>query len=109
MHPSLRLAQHKPLIHFIGKRKWPTTPEPQHAHPAAPAQLKERFSDFLRKFESSVKQSSAGPAANGSNGSGNQVYEDFWEAPAWVWNPKIRHLEESEIDAIASGGASLDR
>ncbi|KAI0765526.1 hypothetical protein BC629DRAFT_915231 [Irpex lacteus] len=57
MHPSLRLANaaathrvHKPLINFLGKRKWPSTPEPQHPHPQAPADLQKSFSDFLSKL-----------------------------------------------------------
>ncbi|KZP14138.1 hypothetical protein FIBSPDRAFT_684628, partial [Athelia psychrophila] len=50
MHPSVRvLNARKPLIQFIGKRSWPSNPE-QHAHPAAPEELKKSFGDFLKKF-----------------------------------------------------------
>lgn len=28
------------------------------------------------------------------------MYGEFWEAPSWVWNPKVRVLEEVEMDAI---------
>ncbi|KAA1465894.1 FAD/NAD(P)-binding domain-containing protein [Dentipellis sp. KUC8613] len=106
MHPSLRVA-HKPLINFLGKRQWPSTPGPQHAHPAAPEQLKAAFSDFLKKYESSSTASAAGKSGSSTSSSGEQVYGDFWDAPAWTWNPRIRHIEESEIDAVTSGGASL--
>ncbi|TFY66874.1 hypothetical protein EVG20_g4210 [Dentipellis fragilis] len=106
MHPSLRVA-HKPLINFLGKRQWPTTPGPQHAHPAAPEQLKAAFSDFLKKYESTSSGATASNGSSGTSPSGKQVYDDFWEAPARIWNPRIRHIEEAEIDAVSSGGASL--
>ncbi|THH06978.1 hypothetical protein EW146_g9452 [Bondarzewia mesenterica] len=98
MYPSVRLCSqhvHKPLISFLGKRKWPSTPGPQHAHPAAPEQLKASFPDFMKKFKSSSARSS------GSAGSGKQAYGEFWEAPEWVWNPRSRQLEEAEIEAIS--------
>ncbi|KAI0311597.1 hypothetical protein OF83DRAFT_744182, partial [Amylostereum chailletii] len=50
MLPSLRLCAehgHKPLIRFLGKRSWPSTPSPQRPHPAAPQQFKDAFPDFL--------------------------------------------------------------
>ncbi|KAI0693489.1 hypothetical protein BC835DRAFT_1072493 [Cytidiella melzeri] len=90
MHPSLRLANatphrvHKPLIHFIGKRQWPSAPQPQHPHPQAPADLQKSFSEFLT--------------------GGAQVFTDFWQAPQRFWK---RELSEAEIEVITSGGASL--
>ncbi|KAI0269445.1 hypothetical protein BC834DRAFT_627639 [Gloeopeniophorella convolvens] len=104
MHPSIRVA-HKPLISFLGKRKWPSGPQPQHPHPAAPAQFKEAFSDFLKKYQGT-------PATSGSSArtaSGKPVLNEFWEAPEHLWRPRISHLEDSEIDAVLSGGASLQR
>ncbi|KII96074.1 hypothetical protein PLICRDRAFT_151203 [Plicaturopsis crispa FD-325 SS-3] len=103
MFPSLRAcAEHarKPLINFIGKRKWPSTPEPPHAHPAAPPELRKAFPDFLRKFEASAS-SGASPKKSES---GKQAYSEFWEAPSRFW---VKELDEAEIDAISSGGASL--
>jgi len=103
MHPSFRVA-HKPLISFIGKRLWPPGPQPQRPHPAAPAQLKEAFSDFLEKYKNFSL-----PSTSSSNGqsSGRPTFNEFWEAPEYLWRPKVRKLEDSEIDAVSSGGASL--
>ncbi|KAI0751672.1 hypothetical protein C8Q80DRAFT_592450 [Daedaleopsis nitida] len=103
MHPSLRVANaHKPLIRFLGKRQWPAKPEEQHPHPFAPSELKQHFSDFVKKFQSA---SSTGPApSKNSSSSGNaQVFEEFWQAPARFWK---RDLEDWEIDLVHSGGAS---
>jgi len=113
MRPSLRLLDsrvHKPLIHFVGRRQWPSHPETPHPHPFAPSELKERFSDFLKKFQSS---SSFSPAASGdagaasstgSSGGNVQVYEEFWKAPARLLES---HIDEAEMEAIESGGASM--
>ncbi|KAG6819509.1 hypothetical protein H0H93_011167 [Arthromyces matolae] len=68
-----------------------------HPHPAAPAEIKARFSEFVKKIEASTKISSAVPASTGA-------LRDFWEAPERLWKQDI---EEAEIDAILSGGASL--
>ncbi|KAI0052658.1 hypothetical protein FA95DRAFT_1553314 [Auriscalpium vulgare] len=105
MHPSLRVA-HKPLISFIGKRQWAS--EPQHAHPAAPAQLKEAFSDFLKKFEGSAKTTaSASGGSSSKSNSGKKVFGEFWEAPERLWNSRSSYVENAEIEAVISGGASL--
>ncbi|KAF8264292.1 hypothetical protein EI94DRAFT_1593712 [Lactarius quietus] len=103
MHPSFRVA-HKPLISFLGKRKWPPGPQPQRPHPAAPTQFKEAFSDFLEKYKS-FSSSSTSPR-NGKS-SGKPMFNEFWEAPERLWRPKTSKLEDSEIDAVSSGGASL--
>ncbi|KAG6840612.1 hypothetical protein C0991_005560 [Blastosporella zonata] len=100
MHPSLRVLSsraHKPLIRFLGKRTYPSTPSPPQAHPAAPAELKSRFAEFVRKFEVSGEKTSTTLASKG-------VLSEFWEAPERLWKQEI---EEAEIDAILSGGASL--
>ncbi|KAF8495229.1 hypothetical protein F5888DRAFT_590983 [Russula emetica] len=102
MHPSFR-ASHRPLISFIGKRQWPPGPQPQRPHPAAPVQLKETFSDFLKKFNSQ----SPSPGKNSQQNSQRLTFKDFWEAPEPLWRPRIRQLEDAEIDAVLSGGASL--
>jgi small subunit ribosomal protein YMR-31 len=112
MHPSFRAA-HRPLISFIGKRKWPPGscrvlfavcvptqygpgPQPQRPHPAAPAQLKETFSDFLKKYNSPSPSSGRNPQKN----SQRLAFKDFWEAPTSLWRPRIRQLEDAEIDAV---------
>ncbi|KAH9041846.1 hypothetical protein EDB84DRAFT_1267091 [Lactarius hengduanensis] len=96
MHPSFRVA-HKPLISFIGKRQWPPGPQPQRPHPAAPTQLKAAFSEFLEKYKSF-----SFPSTSSSNGksSGKPIFTEFWEAPEHLWRPKVRQLEDSEIDAV---------
>ncbi|KAJ7760374.1 hypothetical protein B0H16DRAFT_1532100 [Mycena metata] len=91
MRATLRVlaAQHQPLIRFLGKRSWPSGQATPHAHPAAPPEFQKRF---LR------------PSPQVGTDS---VVSEFWEAPERFWRPRIRELEESEIDAILSGGASL--
>jgi len=107
MHSSLRvLNARKPLINFIGKRSWPSKPESQHPHPAAPTEQQKSFPDFLKKFEASSSSSSSSPSSGKKSGS-KEIFGEFWEAPARFWRPRIRELEEWEIDAISSGGASL--
>jgi len=104
MHPTLRLCNagrvRQPLIHFIGKRQWPTTPEAPHPHPAAPEQVKQSFSEFLKKFKASA--SSPAESSSGRKASG-QVFEEFWQAPERFWK---RELQEWEIELVATGGAS---
>ncbi|KAF9485365.1 hypothetical protein BDN70DRAFT_927613 [Pholiota conissans] len=105
MHPSLRRCSarvHAPLIKFLGKRTYPTTPEARHPHPAAPAEFKERFSQFLAKMNSSGSESSSQKASD----SGAAVFSNFWEAPPRFWKPRVRELEDAEMDAVMSGGAS---
>ncbi|KAG6918511.1 hypothetical protein DXG01_013873 [Tephrocybe rancida] len=118
MHPSLRVLSsrvHQPLIKFLGKRLYPNSklaclvivvkcldiassaPSTPHAHPAAPAELKSRFAEFVKKFEAS------GPTASTTLAS-KSVLGEFWDAPERLWKQDI---EEAEIDAILSGGASL--
>ncbi|KAJ7283138.1 hypothetical protein C8J57DRAFT_1291348 [Mycena rebaudengoi] len=95
MHASLRvLRAHQPLIKFTGKRAWPSS-TPPHAHPAAPPEFRKRFSD-----------AAAAGTAKGSAPSPGGAVSEFWEAPERFWRPRVRELEESEIEAILSGGAS---
>ena len=113
MHPSFRVA-HKPLISFIGKRQWlpgkfptppgvcfvfktVTGPQPQRPHPAAPTQFKEAFSDFLEKYKNL-----SFPSTSSSNeqSSGRPIFNEFWDAPEYLWQPKVRKLEDLEIDAV---------
>jgi len=100
----LSTRAHKPLISFIGKRSWPSTPEAQHAHPAAPTELKQSFDQFLKKFQNPPQQAQS---ATSQLSSTPGAYEEFWEAPSRYWNPRVRQLSEEEIDAVLSGGATL--
>ncbi|KAG6890765.1 hypothetical protein C0992_012737 [Termitomyces sp. T32_za158] len=93
MYPSLRVLSsrtHQPLIKFLGKRTHPNTPTIPHAHPAAPAEIKNQFSNFLKKIEASVKTCSVAPVSTAA-------LKDFWEAPERLWKQDI---EETEIEAI---------
>ncbi|KAF5373946.1 hypothetical protein D9758_000736 [Tetrapyrgos nigripes] len=102
MHPSVRVLSarvHTPLIRFLGKRSWPSTQERPHSHPYAPSELKDRnFADFSKEPTTSTSKPSS-PS--------RRVYNEFWEAPKHIWSPKVHVLEDAEIDAILSGGASL--
>jgi len=103
MHPSIRTLSsraHQPLIKFIGKRTYPRTRDTPQAHPAAPADVKTRFFAFLKKVEHSYGSHEGGPPASSSN----NVLNEFWEAPERLWK---RDIEQAEIDAILSGGASV--
>ncbi|KIM45802.1 hypothetical protein M413DRAFT_293664 [Hebeloma cylindrosporum] len=105
MYPSLRRCSagvRTPLIKFLGKRSFPSTADTPHPHPAAPLELQQRFSEFLAKVNSSGSSQPASKSKQSSEG----VYSEFWEAPPRFWNPRIRHLEEAEMNAIMSGGAS---
>ncbi len=70
--------------------------QPQRPHPAAPAQLKEAFSDFLKKYNSPSPSS----GRNTQQNSQRLIFKDFWEAPEPLWRPRIRQLEDAEIDAV---------
>ncbi|OCF31496.1 hypothetical protein I317_01415 [Kwoniella heveanensis CBS 569] len=49
--------------------------------------------------------SSSGKSASAGSGSGKPVdFENFWEAPGYLWTPK--EATEREIDAVMSGGAT---
>jgi small subunit ribosomal protein YMR-31 len=72
-------------------------PDVQHAHPAAPAELKRSFTDFLKKFQTSAR-------ANGSgSSSGAPIYQEYWEAPSKYWNSRVKTISEEEIDAVLVG------
>ncbi|KAJ9120883.1 hypothetical protein QFC22_002818 [Naganishia vaughanmartiniae] len=123
MRPATLLrAAHarQPMIHFLGKRsnadKTPHTPRP---HPQAPKEIAESFQSFLSKLQSSssgtstskpqsVQSTSSSSSSGGkdvSKGSGKPVdYEVFYEAPSRLW--KTKPLEEFEMEAIMSGGAT---
>ena len=71
-------------------------PQPQRPHPAAPAQLREAFSDFLKKYNSPLPSSGKNTRQN----SQRLTFKDFWEAPERLSRPRIRQLEDAEIDAV---------
>ncbi|KAF8216338.1 hypothetical protein K438DRAFT_1657513, partial [Mycena galopus ATCC 62051] len=85
----------QPLIQFVGKRSWPSTQAAPHAHPAAPPEFQKRYSDV------------AAPSSADSKGKTGSAVSEFWLAPDRFWRPRVRELEDSEIDAVLTGGASL--
>ncbi|KAJ6581310.1 hypothetical protein B0H19DRAFT_1114667 [Mycena capillaripes] len=96
MRGTLRvLATHQPLIRFLGKRSWPSSQSTPHAHPAAPPEFQKRFSEVAANPSTETKGKTGG------------VVSEYWQAPERFWRPRVRELEESEIDAVLSGGASL--
>ncbi|KAF5389824.1 hypothetical protein D9757_003588 [Collybiopsis confluens] len=99
MHPSVRIFAervHTPLIRFLGKRSWPTNPGAPHAHPFAPSEYQTK----------NYAQSQSNPVSKTKSSNVN-VFQEFWDAPERFWKPRVHELDESEIDAILSGGASL--
>ncbi|ESK88043.1 hypothetical protein Moror_10784 [Moniliophthora roreri MCA 2997] len=98
MHPTVRIFSaraHTPLIRFLGKRTWSGSETP-HAHPAAPAELQNKnYSEF---------STSPASSSNSVPSSSKNVFREFWEAPERLWKKEI---DEREIDAVLSGGASL--
>ncbi|KAK7030777.1 hypothetical protein R3P38DRAFT_871867 [Favolaschia claudopus] len=102
MHITIRvLASHRqPLIKFIGKRSWPSklAHDAPHAHPAAPPEFQKRHYDDVAssKPSSPERKSNSGGAAL-----------EFWQVPERFWKPRGRELEEREINAVLSGGASM--
>ncbi|CCM03575.1 uncharacterized protein FIBRA_05711 [Fibroporia radiculosa] len=108
MHPSLRLCSagsvRQPLIHFLGKRQWPATPEAPHAHAFAPPELKQSFAEFVKKYKASGSSASSTSTASSSKSrEGAQVFSEFWQAPERFWK---HDLEEWEIELVETGGAS---
>ncbi|KAG7092606.1 hypothetical protein E1B28_008949 [Marasmius oreades] len=108
MHPTARIFSarvHTPLIRFLGKRDWPSGSETPHVHPAAPTELRNKnFSDFSTASSSSQSPNSSSLSSPSST---SKAFKEFWEAPQRLCSPKVRELEEWEIDAVLSGGASL--
>jgi small subunit ribosomal protein YMR-31 len=76
-----------------------TEAQRQHPHPAAPSELQKTFSDFLKKFDASPSSLSNGGGKAGERGS-KETFREFWEAPTRFWRPRVRELEDGEIDAI---------
>ncbi|VDC01183.1 unnamed protein product [Peniophora sp. CBMAI 1063] len=103
MHPTLRSLEHmhKPLIRFLGKHQWSS--EAPHAHPAAPKDIADRFTQLF----SSRASSGSGSGASAKKSSGSSGALEFWEAPDRLFRPRIRRIDEWEIDAVETGGASL--
>ncbi|KAJ3712265.1 hypothetical protein C8R42DRAFT_687446 [Lentinula raphanica] len=107
MHPSVRIFAervHTPLIRFLGKRSWPSkTP---HAHPFAPSEFQNKnYTQFSKGASESGPSASSSSSSSGSKS--NNAFQEFWEAPERFWKPRVHQLEEVEIDAILSGGATV--
>ncbi|WWC85187.1 uncharacterized protein L201_000045 [Kwoniella dendrophila CBS 6074] len=130
----IRATHYKPMINFIGSRKnIKHAPHAPAAHPMAPKEIVEDFQSFLAKLQSTSdgpenpssnpkaqtpNESSKGivrsqeskntqTSSSGKTSSGNNKpvdFENFWEAPSYLWTPK--ELSERELEAVMSGGAT---
>jgi len=97
---------HKVLINFP-KRTPPTGAHTPHAHPSAPPEIKSSFQDFLKKIETS-SELQTNPRSSSTEQTASLAhaqYTEFWDAPPRFWHSVP--IEEAEIDAVQSGGASL--
>ncbi|KZT40693.1 hypothetical protein SISSUDRAFT_1060045 [Sistotremastrum suecicum HHB10207 ss-3] len=96
MKASLQILSeraHRPLIHFLGKRRIPQVAHIAAPHPAGPLEYKEHFDDFLKKFRAE------GPKPVELSKSSNvKVYQEFWELPSKYLVG--RDLAQWEIEAI---------
>ncbi|KZV64587.1 hypothetical protein PENSPDRAFT_656421 [Peniophora sp. CONT] len=103
MHPTLRSLEHvhKPLIRFLGKHQWSS--EAPHAHPSAPKEIADKFKQLFSSRASSG--SSGSGSAKNAQSSGGAL--EFWEVPDRLFRPRIRRIDDWEIDAVQTGGASL--
>ncbi|WWD15651.1 hypothetical protein CI109_100073 [Kwoniella shandongensis] len=127
MRPTflLRATHYKPSIQFLGKRSnVPHAPHAPAPHPCSPPEITDSFQSFLVKLQSSSggasnpssnpkgsnpsssqTSSSTSASTSASSGSGKPVdFENFWEAPSYLWTPK--EVSEKEIESIMSGGAT---
>ncbi|KXN84192.1 hypothetical protein AN958_12845 [Leucoagaricus sp. SymC.cos] len=100
MIPSLRSCAtrfHQPSIRFIGKRQWPSAVEAPQPHPAASAEFREHFADFLKRR---LRQTPSGTSERAALPDSATVYSNFWEAPSKYWNPRVRELDDWEMNSI---------
>ncbi|OXC63619.1 hypothetical protein AYX13_06630 [Cryptococcus neoformans] len=125
MRPSslLRATHYKPMIRFLGPRKNIQHPPHKPApHPCAPTEIQESFQSFLSKLNSSSSSSSSSPSSSSSSSAGSAGagmsslestfkptgkkvdYENYWEAPAYLWEQK--EVTEREMECVMSGGAT---
>ncbi|OWT41604.1 hypothetical protein C362_00606 [Cryptococcus neoformans Bt1] len=105
----------KPNAIFVAPHK----PAP---HPCAPTEIQESFQSFLFKLNSSSSSSSSSPSSSSSSSAGSAGagmsslestfkptgkkvdYENYWEAPAYLWEQK--EVTEREMECVMSGGAT---
>ncbi|BEI85260.1 hypothetical protein CcaverHIS002_0506610 [Cutaneotrichosporon cavernicola] len=109
MHATLVRNARTPLIQFIGKRAWPSTPHKPGPHPYAPKEIADNFASFSAK--SQAAPASAASAHASAYGTGflptskkPYDFENFYEAPAYYW--QHNEMTEREIEAVMSGGAT---
>ncbi|WWC61451.1 uncharacterized protein I303_104035 [Kwoniella dejecticola CBS 10117] len=58
-----------------------------------------------KNTQTSSSSSSSSSKTSGGSSSGKPVdFENFWEAPSYLWTPK--EVTERELDAVMSGGAT---
>ncbi|KZO94826.1 hypothetical protein CALVIDRAFT_538612 [Calocera viscosa TUFC12733] len=75
----------------------------------APPDIREHFAAFLEHFKHSVSPTSQAATSLSSSRAGEdgegEVFTNFWEAPERFWE-KGRVIDDAEMEAIDSGGAS---
>lgn len=85
-------------------------------HPCAPPEIQESFQSFLSKLNSSSSSSSSSPSSSSSSSAGSAGagmsslestfkptgkkvdYENYWEAPAYLWEQK--EVTEREMECV---------
>ncbi|KAE8257752.1 hypothetical protein A4X13_0g2144 [Tilletia indica] len=120
LRPTLRLlAQqaYKPSIRFPDRSQSSKQHTEPHPHPAAPPEIAKDFSHFQEVFASGphfhpekLQSASSGgegeePAAAAAEAA--PVAEDLHELPARFWKTRSLVIEEDEMEAIMTGGASV--
>ncbi|CAK9781517.1 hypothetical protein CC85DRAFT_282662 [Cutaneotrichosporon oleaginosum] len=115
MHATLLRNARTPLIQFLGKRSLPSSTHKPGPHPAAPKEIVENFASFSAKSQSSSSSSSSSSFSASSHASAYGTgflpaskkpydFENFWEAPSYLW--QHTEMTEREIEAVMSGGAT---
>ncbi|EAU80579.1 hypothetical protein CC1G_11379 [Coprinopsis cinerea okayama7 len=104
--PTLFAQLRKPSIHFIGKRSLPSTRHAAQPHPYAPPEFQRVFTPAPQGSSASTSSSPSSSSPSSGSDSDVPVYTHFWEAPSKYWKSRVNTLEDREMDAIMSGGAS---
>ncbi|KAE8271536.1 hypothetical protein A4X09_0g794 [Tilletia walkeri] len=115
LRPTLRLlAQqaYKPSIRFPDRSQSSKQHTEPHPHPAAPPEIAKDFSHFQEVFASGPhfhpeKLQSASEGKEEPAAAPAPVAEDLHELPARFWKTRSLVIEEDEMEAIMTGGASV--
>ncbi|CAD6888806.1 unnamed protein product [Tilletia controversa] len=117
LRPTLRLlAQqvYKPSMRFPDRSqpKDASASHEPHAHPAAPPEIAKDFNHFKEVYSSGPHfhpeklQQAASTAEEEEMAAPPPVAEDLHELPPRFWRTSSLVMEEDEMEAIMTGGAS---